>query len=507
MLRAGGLLVLVGAVSCGTSQAPSTSNPRDASDDRGSPQADAPSDVAQMPDTAEATAPIEAGSDARSDASSGPCPSGSALIVDGTACTGAAVATPASWASAIQAASRGDVVSIDTTTLDSAPCLPLDVCQPENAPTLLFSDSPETPSTDGVLYADAIGPGSYRLYVYQANAGSTSRKFPIVVLNQGASDAHVAIVRRGLGGTPSTDYVGVGKAAVLDWLASSGTGTVTVPAGMRVLLDPALDALHANAQELVHAIYDVSLDAPLKVSFVSVASGEDAASMTASLSLLPADTNHTRGTFAGAERWLVAAAALDATTLRRFRLGDAPLDAPLSGTDATSGAAATLGGNYGVLYRMRVRLSAPAAVAAFARGGDWGGGAVVPAGTDGTASPVALPTATSALPAGDEAVLLGRFAMGTALDAQLLSAGGSSLPNRPRSRAPALICGPQRLDLVAQSRPRERSTSRAARSPLAMAPWTVPLSGEAAVASPAKKSVPRRDLASPWPARAPPTRG
>jgi hypothetical protein len=421
--------IVIGLAACSHGQTLAKDD-LDASDDRGSADAgaDAAGDVAERADAAEAAVPVEAGRDALTDAPAGPCPSGSSRIVDGTACPGADVVTPPSWASSIQAASRGNIVSLDTATLDSAPCLPLDVCQPASAPTLLFSDSPETPSTDGVLYADSIGPGSYRLYVYQANAGSASRKFPVVVLNQGASDAHVVIVRRGLGGSPSTDYVGVGKAAAIDWLASSGAGTVTVPAATRVLLDPALDALHANTQELVHAIYDVTLDASLKVSFVSVASGEDAASVTASLALLPADANHTRGTFPGAERWLLATTAVDATTLRRLRLGDAPLDPPLSGTDATSGASVTLGGNYGVVYRLGVQLSASAGLAAFARGGDWGGGAGVPAGADGTASPVALPLAKSALSAGNQAVLLGRFATGTALDVQLLSAGGSSLP-------------------------------------------------------------------------------
>lgn len=435
MRRVGWVVVVVSAIACGRTSTPSQGNPApivDASEDDAATGADASRDATEgqdvREDVSEAAPPVDAGHDTGADAPSSPCPTGSSLVVDGTACPGAAVATPASWESAMQGAARGDIVTLDTATLDSAPCLPVHVCQPDGAPTLLFSDSPETPSSDGVLYADTIGPGTYRLYVYQANGGTASRKFPVVVLNQGASDAHVVIARRGLGGPPSTDYVGVGKAAVLDWLASTGAGTLTVPASTRVLLDPALDALHANAQQLVHAIYDVTLDAPVKVSFVSVASAEDAATLAASLSLLPADTNHARGTFPGAERWFVAAAAVDSTTLRTLRLGDAPLDPPLAGKDATSGAAATLGGNYGVLYRLEMQLGAATGLAAFARGGDWGGGGVVPAGTDGTTSPVALPSATSAVSAGNQAVLLGRFTAATALDAELLSAGGSSLP-------------------------------------------------------------------------------
>jgi hypothetical protein len=385
------------------------------------PGGDASNDSAQGAETS-----LDASRDGDSSSTS-PCPSGTQVVLVPAACTGAAVPTPSAWASALSPATRGDVASLDTATLDSAPCLDLTVCQPLSAPSLLFSDSPETPSSDGVLYADTVGPGTYRLYVYQANGGSSARKFPLVVLAQG-SDVHVSIVRRGLGGTPSTDYVGVGKAAVLDWLASTGAGTVTVPAGTRVLLDPALDALHAGSQQLVNAIYDVTLDAAAKISFVSVGATEDAATLTASLPLLPKDPNHDRGTFPGAERWFVAKAPLDASSLRTLRIGDVPLDPPLTGTDRTTGASASLGGNYGVLYRVQVQLAATAGVTLFARGGDWGGGGDVPPGTDGATTPVALPSATSALSAGSQAAVVGLFATGTALSFSLMSAGGSSLP-------------------------------------------------------------------------------
>jgi hypothetical protein len=172
----------------------------------------------------------------------------------------------------------------------------------------------------------------------------------------------------------------------------------------------------------------VTVDAPVKISFVSVASGEDAATLTASLTLFPKDPAHDRGTFPGAERWFVGSAALDATSVRKLRLGDVPIDPPLAGIDRTTGTAASLGGNYGVLYRVQAQLAVAAGVALFARGGDWGGGGDVPAGADGTTTPVVLPTATSALSAGSQAVVVGRFAAGTALDVGLMSAGGSSLP-------------------------------------------------------------------------------
>ena len=72
-------------------------------------------------------------------------------------------------------------------------------------------------------------------------------------------------------------------------MASSTATVVTVPAGTRVLLDANLDGEHAATNQLVHAIVDVDADAPLKLSIVSVLASEDAAAITASLSLLPDD--------------------------------------------------------------------------------------------------------------------------------------------------------------------------------------------------------------------------
>lgn len=355
------------------------------------------------------------------DAAANACASlglGMLVLDDSSSCNGSAVPTPASWKSALGSANQGDVVTLDTATLDSAPCLPVLVCTPDTAPTMLFSDSPETPSTDGVLYADVVGPGSFRFYVYQANGGTAPRKFPIVALNQGVSDAHIKITRSGLPGSPSTNYLALGTLVASTWMNSSGAGTVTVPAGMRVLLDSALDALHANAQELVNAIYDVTLDAPLKVSFVSVAAGEDAASITSSLPLLPKDPTHDRGTFPGADRifYFGFPGALDGGTIRKLRLGDVPTDPPLTGKDATTGAAASLGGNYGVSYWLE--SSAGAALdelVAFARGGDWAGA------TQGTS----LPAGASPLSVGMQAVVVQTQ---VPFGSPLVTAGASSLP-------------------------------------------------------------------------------
>ena len=381
----------------------------------------APDDAAPLP-TADAAA-----SDGGADASPALCPAGSTLLRTRTACTGVALVPPAAFTSALAAAAPGDVVSMAGMDEATAPCLPVIVCSPADAPTMLFSDSPESPAQDGVLYADTVPAGRYRLYVYHANGGAAVRKFPIVALNSGATPAKITVVRRGLA-APSTQYVSVGKTVLLDWFVDRAPVDVVVPAGTRVLLDDALDQLHAAQNELVHAVYDVVTDASLKLSVVSVPAAADAAAVTAGLSLLTRDVNHQRGTFPGADVLIVAAsgAALDGGAgqqhgVQRLRLGLDEVDDTLQGVDAPTGVKQTLLGNYGMLYRFALGLPFPASAAISPRGGGWGG--VARAGSPA----FALPAATEQLATTTDAIVVGDAGAGTG-ELRLLTGGGSNLP-------------------------------------------------------------------------------
>lgn len=400
------LLFLASLLACSGSEA---------DEDAGAGDASAPVDAAGPPRDASSDASDAGAVDA------GPsCPAGSILRHARTSCTGAPLAPPAAFASAIAAAAPGDVVAMNGIDESTAPCLPVLVCRPSDAPTLLFSDSPEMPASDGVLYADSVAKGRHRLYVYHANGGASVRKFPVVVLNQGTTNAKVTIVRRGLA-APSKQYVSVGKTVLLDWLADRAPLDVAVPAGERVLLDPELDALHAGKDELVHAIYDVVTDATLKISFVSVAASADAVAQTAGLSLLARDPDHQRGTFPAADV-LVVAASPDAqrTGVQRLRLGKDEVDATLEGVDVATGDPQKLLGNYGMQYRFVLGLAKTAHAGLSPRGGAWGGAARI------ATTSTALPSASASLGTTTDAIALG--AIGPATELRLLSAGGSNLP-------------------------------------------------------------------------------
>jgi hypothetical protein len=352
------------------------------------------------------------------------CSDGVPVAYTRAACLGTPAAVPTALASAVSSAAVGDVFSLDGLDEGSLPCFPVRVCVPAAAPTLIFSDDPESPSSDGILYADQLVAGPYRAYVYHSNAGSALRSFAVVLLNEGATTVHATVTGAGVAG-PSQDYILVGKDALSRWLSSMGSApvaTVDVPPGQRVLLSSTLAALEASTNDLVHAILDFSLDGPVKLSVVSVLPSEDPTTVTASLPLLPDDGVHARGTFPGAALELEATVPLDGAGARHLRLGGGVTDETLQGRDYVDAKDVTLGGNYGVSYLVRADVTAATGFFLSPQGGAWGG--VLSAGS----TPTPLPTSEDAVASQTEGIALFALEGGETASATFLTAGGSSLP-------------------------------------------------------------------------------
>jgi hypothetical protein len=196
---------------------------------------------------------------------------------------------------------------------------------------------------------------------------------------------------------------------------------------MRVLLDSDLDATTASTNDLVHAIFDFSVDGPVKLSIVSVLSTEDATVVTSGLGLLPDDGMHVRGSFPGADLTIEATAPIDLTGARHIRLGGGVTDEPLAGYDYVDGTHVSLDGNYGVEYTISVgeltSNSGSVGVLLSPQGGAWAG-------------LLAMLTGATLVPAGEDAVSTQTDGIDVALAAgamtepsfTVMSAGGSSLP-------------------------------------------------------------------------------
>ena len=355
--------------------------------------------------------------DAGTTADAGLPDAGSSATDAGAGCpTLAGGATPCAGAACpFASASPGDVVSLGGLDVPALPPPALGATAAPGAATLIFSDDPETVPSSGILYADTVGPGPVRLFVYHVNGATNPVKITVVLENP--SPGATVLVQRlaSARAGPSSNYLYVGKVAIERWLQSGPDPTLSVPPGQAALLDSTLDGTAVPTGDLMHAIIDLSLDGPLRLVVAALDSTASTLASYGSLSQLPRGA-HQRGTFQPAD---VVAAPLPADCpydtafgALRVALGEAgPAGIAVTGFDATTGGAAeTLAGQYGVRTTVNLDLQSSdgrsLALLVNPRGGAYGGAATF----DGSA--VTLPAASTSLSDSSEAILVGTLAPG-----------------------------------------------------------------------------------------------
>ncbi len=230
--------------------------------------------------------------------------------------------------------------------------------------TLLFSDSPETPARSGVLYRDTVN-GAARVLAYHANGTAGVARVQVIARNPGGAPVTLTVTRRGGGVTGGPDPL-VGQQSLLRYFASRPQPERAVAPGARAVL---FDSGPVQPGAVVSAMLDFTAGAPTEVSVVLLGADVAPGRAPEALPVLPPDGTHQRGTFPGANRSLLVN-----VTQRPARLVLGGQDDPvLTGTDALTGAAQRLAGNYGVLYDLRLTGSAGSVLAASPRGGAYRG--------------------------------------------------------------------------------------------------------------------------------------
>lgn len=94
--------------------------------------------------------------------------------------------------------------------------------------TLLFSDSPESVTDDGILYQDTV-KGEARILYYHLNSSDSDKKVAVVLQS---ADGQPAIVRVTRGGAcyPSPDYLHVGKMTQMAYFEGEAHGDIYIAA-------------------------------------------------------------------------------------------------------------------------------------------------------------------------------------------------------------------------------------------------------------------------------------
>ena len=228
------------------------------------------------------------------------------------------------------------------------------VTQEDGGATLLFSDSPEYATQDGILYRDVV-QGAARVLYYHVNQMDAPKKVAVVLENVGAGTSMVTISRSGAG-RPSPHYLDVGKEAQALYFDAQRSRRFYMNKGEVRVLDDAMEQTVLAHGDLVYGTYDFSTPQEMRVSVIIYPATMPAPAFLKRASILPADELHLRGTFAKADRTLRAQRAYDPASdgIVYVLLADNESDRYRTGIDATDGSRVLNYGNYGILYHLEV---------------------------------------------------------------------------------------------------------------------------------------------------------
>lgn len=225
--------------------------------------------------------------------------------------------------------------------------LPVQIVDPG---VLLVSNRPETITGNGLLFQETLAPGTSARLLYHHMNGSPAqaRVLKITLTNPGTTRARVHYLS-GLAG-PSSDPVLIGStstARFLDALASARGYVIEVPArGATTFTASALAPLALVSGLMQLQVIDggpVDLTVHVRVPWIL--------DRTVTADLAPGAYPHPRGTFPGSVVEIVREQPVDTPV----PLGDLGIMSNLR--EVRTGEPLT--GDYGVLYRMRLRLLNP----------------------------------------------------------------------------------------------------------------------------------------------------
>ena len=251
---------------------------------------------------------------------------------------------------------RADLPHVRTTIIQDA------------GPQFLFSDQPEYFLTgNGIALQEDVQPGIVRLYLYHVPTPSEERKTITAVIENLGEKPLALTFRRQTMPSPGRDYHLVAKNALAQFLKPKPAAPPRlIPVKTRVPLDPRLDTLTAGRDDLVHAIYEFEISQPARVTVLQRDPGDKSIKIMDELPKLPPvlpgahASGAGRGAYSTSDLLVVNApdTVLDTTNgPQQLILADGQRDPWLRGHDQLSGTATTNVGNYGVVYRIRLKYA------------------------------------------------------------------------------------------------------------------------------------------------------
>jgi hypothetical protein len=303
-----------------------------------------------------------------------------------TVCSALSAQTrPASVDEILRESRPGQIVTLPDLSLADVPTLAVERID-AHGPQLLFSDMPEYfRSGDGIAIQEEVRPGIVRLYLYHVPEPGEKKKIISAVIENLADEPTTMRFLRYSFPAPGTDYHKIGKAGLLGYFTSkSGDSAITIAPHGRAVIDPELDKAIVTKDMLVHAIYEFEIDRPAQITTFQRDPSADSLAIIDKLPRLPrivADKP------SGAGRGLFLTSDFDVKPKNdrpmdtsggpvQIVVADGKSDPWITGRDSIAGIEGVVKGNYGVMYRIKLRRSssdgrALALLMCNARGGQW----------------------------------------------------------------------------------------------------------------------------------------
>lgn len=257
--------------------------------------------------------------------------------------------------------------------------LPIAMSAPLDTGTLLFSDSPEYVTEDGILYGDRID-GDSRVYFYHVNESNIPKKVVVVAYNP--SNEPGDIILRGYQYTkPSTSYYIVGKElSTMYYEGDMAVNRVRVEPHSYALVGERLNGVAIQPDELFSGIVDMKLPFPMYISTAMMHMDYDPLTFVQQQYYLPSDNAKLRGTFRGKDRSLKTLIPYSPKDgVGYIKIGDGIDDRFLQGRDVMDNRTSENTGNYGVDYSISIRTKGEGKIHMYfnPQGGEYAGVAEV----------------------------------------------------------------------------------------------------------------------------------
>lgn len=221
-------------------------------------------------------------------------------------------------------------------------------------PTLLFSNSPETVLSKGVLYADKVVGDTRVLYHHRNGMQNSSQntRLVITVENKGNEPVTITQTKKSNGG-PSADILHLGQIVTRRYFNSNLGDKIILQANEKKYLYDTGKTIWPD-YESFSGVLEFNSDKIITVTVAAVDRDFKLKDLE-SLSVAPRDGIHTRGTFPAANKYYSISIPGDKPSKIMLGQEGDNMDSWIDGYDALTNTAEKNKGNYGVIYELNLK--------------------------------------------------------------------------------------------------------------------------------------------------------